>query len=96
MSLRCSVPSLATVPERIEFKLAVLVFRCLHGTATAYLADELRRVTESDSRRWLRSTSTSALVVPPTRRMTIGDRAFPVAGYVSGTRLHLLSLTRLL
>jgi len=29
------------VPERIEFKLAVLVFRCLHGTAPAYLADEL-------------------------------------------------------
>ena len=23
------------VPERIEFKLAVLVFRCLHGTVTA-------------------------------------------------------------
>jgi len=29
------------VPERIEFKLAVLVVRCLHGTAPAYLADEL-------------------------------------------------------
>jgi len=29
------------VPERIEFKLSVLVFRCLHGTAPAYLADEL-------------------------------------------------------
>ena len=29
------------VPERIEFKLPVLVFRCLHGTAPAYLADEL-------------------------------------------------------
>ena len=24
------------VPERIEFKLSVLVFRCLHGTAPAY------------------------------------------------------------
>ena len=65
------------VPERIEFKLAVLVFRCLHGTAPSYLADELRRVTDSDSRRRLPSASTSALVVPP---MTIGDRAFPVAG----------------
>ena len=54
------------VPERIEFKLAVLVFRCLHGTAPAYLADELRRVTDSDSGRRLRSASTSALVVPPT------------------------------
>jgi len=57
----------------------VLVFRCLHGTAPAHLADEIRRVTDSDSKR-LRSASTSALVVPPTRRMTIGDRVFPVAG----------------
>ena len=68
------------MPERIEFKLSVLVFRCLHGTAPAYLVGELRRVTDSDSKRWLRSASTSALVVPPIRRMTIGDRAFPVAG----------------
>jgi len=67
------------VHERIEFKLSVLVFCCLHGTAPAYLADELRRVTDNDSGRRLRSASTSALVVPPTRRMTIGDRAFPVA-----------------
>ena len=27
--------------ERIDFKLAVLVFKCLNGTAPAYLADEL-------------------------------------------------------
>jgi len=65
------------VPERIEFKLAVFVFRCVHGTAPAYLADELRRVTDSDSRRRLRSASTSELVVPPTQQET---RAFPVAG----------------
>ena len=28
-------------PEMIQFKLAVLVFKCLHGTAPSYLADEL-------------------------------------------------------
>jgi len=68
------------VPEWIEFKLAMLIFCCLHGTAPVYLADELHRVTDSNSRRRLRSASTSALVVPPTRRMTVGDCAFPVAG----------------
>jgi len=26
------------VPERITFKLATLTFRCLHGTAPAYIA----------------------------------------------------------
>ena len=51
-----------------------------HFCASAYLADELRRVTDSDSRRQLRSASTSTLVVSPTRRTTIGDCAFPVAG----------------
>jgi len=34
------------VPERIEFKLSVLVFRCLHGTALPYLATEPRRVVD--------------------------------------------------
>jgi len=37
------------VPERIEFKLSVLVFRCLHGTAPPYLASELRRVADVDT-----------------------------------------------
>jgi len=40
----------------------------------------------------------SALVVPQTRRTTIGDCVFPVAGtrVLSGTRFHPLLLTRLL
>jgi len=67
------------VPQRIEFKLAVLAFRCLHGMAPPYLARELRRVPDMDSRRRLRSASTSELNIPPTRRVTVGDRAFGVA-----------------
>ena len=49
------------VSERIEFKLSVLVFRCLH-TGPPYLASELRRVADVDTRKRLRSSSTSALV----------------------------------
>jgi len=67
------------VRERIEFKLAVLMFRCLHGTVLPYLANELCRVADIDARRRLRSASTSALVTPSSRRSTIGDRAFFVA-----------------
>ena len=52
------------VHERIEFKLSVLVFCCLHGTAPAYLADELRRVTDSDSGRRLRSVL-ALVTIPP-------------------------------
>jgi len=56
------------VPQRIEFKLSVLVFRCLHGMAAPYLARELCRVADMDCRRRLRSTSTLELHVPLTRQ----------------------------
>jgi len=65
------------VSERIWFRLAVLVFCCLHGSAPGYLASDLQR--DLNTRRRLRSSSTSALVAPRTLRATIGDRAFPAA-----------------
>jgi len=42
--------------ERIQFKLAVIVYRALHGTAPQYLSDLLRRVADIPSRRRLRSS----------------------------------------
>ena len=67
------------VPERIRFRLCVLAFRCLHGSAPAYLADSLQRPPDVDARRRLRSADSLTLTLPTTRRRTIGDRAFPVA-----------------
>jgi len=67
------------VPECIKFKLAVLVYRCLHQTAPPYLADELHQSSGDEARQRLHSASTSSLVVRHTRLSTIGDRAFPVA-----------------
>ena len=66
------------VPERITFKLASLVFRCLNGTAPVYLADSINRAANVGMRRSLRSSSSTAVVVPMTRRSTIEDR-FPRA-----------------
>ena len=68
-----------SVPDRITFKLATLVFRCMHGLAPAYLAQTLNRAADVDSRRRLHSGSSAALLVPITRRRTLGDRAFAVA-----------------
>jgi len=68
------------IEQRIEFKLSVLVFRCLNGLAPSYLSRDLPRVSELVARRRLRSSSTSTFVVPPTRPSTAGDRAFPVRG----------------
>ena len=45
--------------ERIDFKLAVLVFKCLNGTAPAYLADELRYSSDFVNCRRLRLASSS-------------------------------------
>jgi len=67
------------VPERISFRLAVLVYRCLHGSAPGYLASDLQHVSDIGARRRLRSSRTSALVGPRTLRATIGDCAFPAA-----------------
>ena len=66
-------------PEWIDYKLAVLVYRCLHGLAPSYLADEFVRVSEIESRQHLRSASTASLVVPRFQRKTLSGRAFPVA-----------------
>ena len=65
--------------ERVDFRVAVITYRCLHGAAPAYLADELHRTADNESKQRLRSASTAALDVPSTRHKTIGDRAFPVA-----------------
>ena len=67
------------IPERIQFKLAVLVHRVLHGAAPSYLGPFLR-LSDLPGRRSLRSASSHHLLVPPVRRSTIGSRAFPVAG----------------
>jgi len=66
------------VPERIQFRLAVLDFCCRNHTAPSYLADDLHWTDEAESRHRLRSGSCSRLIVPRTRLSTIGDRSFRV------------------
>jgi len=66
------------VLERIQFRLCVLAYRCLNGTAPSYLAVTLHLTADLGSCRCLQSASTS-MVVRSTRRTTLGDRAFPVA-----------------
>ena len=66
------------VPQRIQFRLCVLTYRCLNGSAPSYLAETIHPAS-SCAARHLRSADTSALLVPSTRRSTLGDRAFPAA-----------------
>jgi hypothetical protein len=67
------------VPERIDFRLATLAYKCQHNMAPRYLVEQMQRLADMDSRRSLRSASSTALFVPRTLHRTIGDRAFSVA-----------------
>jgi hypothetical protein len=67
------------IPERIQYKLALLAYKCLNGMAPPYLSREFRRVADTEGRQRLRSASTAELIVPRVSRPTIGGRAFPVA-----------------
>ena len=72
-------------PERIQFNLAVIVYRGIHGTAPRYLSDLQHRVSDITSRRRLRSSTSSELVIPLSRLVTVSDCSFAVAAPGSGT-----------
>jgi hypothetical protein len=56
----------------------MLVYRCQHGLAPPYLADELHRATDVQLRQRLRPAATQ-VVLAVTKHVTIGDCAFPIA-----------------
>ena len=60
------------IQERIQYK-------CQHSLASPYLSDQLQQVARMEPRQRLRSSSSPALVVPATRRSSLGDREFLVA-----------------
>ena len=67
------------IPERVRFKLCVLAFRCLHGSAPPYLEKCCIRVILG--RLDLRSATAARgrLVVPKSNTKTISGRAFEVS-----------------
>jgi len=66
------------VPERILFKVAVLSYRAVNGSAPAYLSSYFTRVADVPSRLRLRSSHSDQVIVPSFNLATIGRRAFPV------------------
>jgi len=83
------------VPERIQFRLCVLAFQCLNGSAPPYLAESVRRTADVEGRRHLRSSATMTLVVTSVQRSTLGDRAFPVAASGAWNRLPFRTISSL-
>ena len=69
------------VPQRVDYKVAVMVFRALNGLSTPYL-DQLVRVADQPGRHCLRSSSSHRQQVPTYRLATVGRRSFPVSASI--------------
>jgi len=67
------------VRQRIKYKLAMIVYKCLHGLAPVYLVSDCQAISAIASKRHLRSADTGTLFVPRTTT-TLGMRSFAVAG----------------
>ena len=68
------------VADRVQYKLAVTVHRCLHNKVQKYLADCCIAVSDIASRQRLCSAHRRQLDMPNHQRSTLGRRAFYVAG----------------
>jgi len=58
---------------RIDYKIAIMTFKCLHGLSPQYLSNLVEIYTTS---RPLRSASLNLLRSNPTKFKTLGDRSF--------------------
>ena len=67
------------IPSRVTFKLCVLAYRCLHGSAPAYLVRYFTPVSAIAGRSHLRSAASGLLSVLRTNTSTIGPRAFAIS-----------------
>ena len=67
------------IPSRVTFKLCVLAYRCLHGSAPAYLVRYFTPVSAIAGRSHLRSAASGLLTVPRANTSTIGPRAFAIS-----------------
>jgi len=59
------------VPERIDFQMGVIVYRCPRGQSPHYLTAELHWASNRDTRRRMGSSSTASLVVPRTKHSSV-------------------------
>ena len=84
------------IPERVTYKLGVIMFGCQHGRAPQYLTDYCLPVSDVTSRQHLRSASRRLLVVPRHRLSTYGRRAFAVAGPTAWHSFRIISGIRIL
>ena len=67
------------VEQRIQFKIGVLVYWCLHRNALSYTSEMLTASADVTGRRSLWSAARGNMVVPRTRTLGYGSRMFAVS-----------------
>ena len=67
------------IPQRIQFKLCLLMYKALQGMVPDYLRELCWSVSEDDARGSLRSVKHGDLIVPRAA-IKFGDRAFTISG----------------
>jgi Reverse transcriptase (RNA-dependent DNA polymerase)/Endonuclease-reverse transcriptase len=67
-------------PQRVTFKLCLMTYKCLHGQAPAYLSHSCVPLATVAGRSQLRSADVRQLLVPRSRTVTLGPRAFCTSG----------------
>src|SRR6218665_299848 len=67
-------------PQRISYRIASLVWRCLSSWAPSYLRELCRPLSSCAGRRTLRPSALGHLVVPFARSATMQIRSFSVFG----------------
>jgi hypothetical protein len=63
-------------PQRVDFKIGCLAYKCQHGLAPTYLSTLCTRVSTVPGRQRLRSAASGQLVEPRTVYKTLGPRGF--------------------
>jgi len=76
----------STVKQHVEYKLCVMVHRCLYGDAPSYLLDLIISSADATVRGGLRSAASSTVSVPRTMSL-LGDGSFAAAGPRAWNRL---------
>jgi len=71
----------------VRFKLAVLMYRCLYGTAPPYLMDSCTLTADVTGRQHLRSATQRKLAVLRYRLNSFGRRRFAVASLLTWNSL---------
>ena len=68
------------VQQRIVYKLAILVYKCLHGSAPSYLTEHCTILTATSLHHQPRSSTWDELHLPRTRTHFFGPHSFRSSG----------------